>query len=196
MGKSITIDKQGRRFYLLGDTFSIKAQLADAGCHFDRDQRAWWTSKREVAEQFSAAEAPQSATSTPVPSSDRPAPGGSAIVAGRATYKGKTYYVLGRKVRGRTHWDDTVTPIQTRDGSKLLLSFRDGSKSFWASTSEAKIVKVFQKGKTIDALRKFAEESRAQGGGIPAGRSYVCEECGERVVSGDGSSCWETGCAH
>lgn len=171
----------------MGNTFPIKSQISAAGGHFDGERRAWWTSKKEVAEKFAACNPPSPSSNTP---------GGSAIVAGRATYKGKSYYVLGRVVRGRTQWDDTVNPIQTRDGNKMLLSFRDGSKSFWANTNAITVAKWYQKGKTIDALRRFAEQSRAQGGGIPHGRSYVCDECGERVVSGDGSTCWETGCAH
>lgn len=196
----ITIDQQGRRFYLRGNTYPIKDQLRAAGCKWDADAKSWYTSKRELAEQLagqSQAPGPQDA---PSGQSDREAPGEDAIVAARATYKGKTYYVAGRVDRGRTHWDDRVSAVTTRDGAKVLLYSRDGKLQFWAASELVSITKSYDKPQTIDKLRRFAEkakEARAQGNedGIANGQRYECEECGEYVTRGQGS-CWETGAAH
>jgi len=52
---SIQISKEGRRHYLVGNTYAVKDALRDAGAHWDRDRGAWWTSKADVAERFAAA---------------------------------------------------------------------------------------------------------------------------------------------
>lgn len=197
----ISIETQGRRHYIKGNTFPIKDQLRAAGCKWDPDHKAWWTSKREVAEQLAgAAPAAAPAAADSDRGAERAAPGEDAVVAGRVMYQGRAYYALGRVVRGRTQWDDTVEPVATRDGAKVLVAFRDGSKSFWAARSEVQVVKTYTRPTTIGKLARFAErarEARAQGyeDGIPEGGVYECEECGERVRRGQGT-CWETGASH
>jgi hypothetical protein len=52
----ITISKEGRRFYLVGNTYAIKDGLRSAGAHWDGDRKAWWTSKLDVAERFTGAQ--------------------------------------------------------------------------------------------------------------------------------------------
>lgn len=47
---TITIQSEGRRHYLTGNTYPIKDAIRSAGCKWDRDRGAWWTGKREVAE--------------------------------------------------------------------------------------------------------------------------------------------------
>jgi hypothetical protein len=202
---SITIDQQGRRYYLRGDTYPVKDQLRSAGCKWDPDAKAWYTGKREVAEQivgqFQAAPAATGETGEqPSSPGDRPAPGDDAVVAGKAEYKGRTYYVAGKVERGRTAYDDRVRAVTTRDGAKVLLYSRDGKIQFWAARDLAQVIKSYDRPQTIGKLRRFAEEARvarAQGNedGIPDGTRYECEECGEYVTRGQGS-CWETGCAH
>jgi hypothetical protein len=200
---TITIDQQGRRFYLRGNTFSIKDRLRSAGCKWDPDAKCWYTGKRELADQFvsqfQADKAPD-ATNGPSATSDCQAPGDDAIVAARATYKGHTYYVAGRVDRGRTHWDDRVSAVTTRDGVKTMLYSRDGKLQFWAACDLVSVTKSYDKPQTIGKLRRFAEqakEARAQGNedGIAEGQRYECKECGEHVTRGQGS-CWETGAAH
>ena len=198
---TITIDQQGRRFYLRGNTFPIKDRLRTAGCKWDADAKCWYTGKRELAEQL-AGQPEQSAPQVEEVSAqtDQKGPGDEAIVAARATYKGHTYYVAGRVDRGRTHWDDRVSAVATRDGAKLLLYSRDGKLQFWAARDLVSVTKSYDKPQTIGKLRRFAEkakEARAQGNedGIAEGQRYECEECGEYVTRGQGS-CWETGAAH
>jgi hypothetical protein len=201
MANGITIQSEGRRHYLIGNTYPLKDQIRGAGCKWDGDRKAWWTGKRDVAEQLAGAAAGSASTET-TPSSEpkRDAPGDAGIVAGKATYKGKSYYVAGRIDRGRTHYDDRVEAVSSRDGSRLLLLFRDGSSQFWADRAGVQVVKSYDRPQTIGRLKRFADEAkqaRAQGNddGIPDGRRYECPECGDMVVRGQGS-CWETGAAH
>jgi hypothetical protein len=197
---SITIESVGRRHYFRGNTYPVKDALRNAGAHWDGETKAWWIGKRDVAEQLVAkccevASATTATTTTtiPEPSAERPAPGKDAVVGGKATYKGRTYYVGGRVVRGRTHWDDRVEAVTTRAGAKMLLIFRDGSKSLWAPCGEVQIVKSYERACTIAKLERRAEDWRAgakkQGcgcschreanAGAPGSILYDgCERCG------------------
>lgn len=47
---SITIQADGRRFYLVGETYPHKGAIKAAGCSWDPARGAWWTGKRDVAE--------------------------------------------------------------------------------------------------------------------------------------------------
>lgn len=49
---TITIQSEGRRHYLVGDTYPIKSAIRDAGCKWDRERGAWWTGRRETAESL------------------------------------------------------------------------------------------------------------------------------------------------
>lgn len=51
---TITIQTEGRRHYLVGDTYPIKSAIRAAGCKWDADKGAWWTGKRETAEALAA----------------------------------------------------------------------------------------------------------------------------------------------
>lgn len=163
---SITLETQGRRIYVRGNTYPIKNALRDIGAKWDADARAWWigTTKRTALEELVAklggstgsAVAPASGSSEP----RREAPGEDAKVAARATYKGRTYYVAGRVERGRTNWDDEVEPVYSRDGSRVLLYFRDGSSQFWAAREAVRIEKSYRRPTTIRSLREYAAQKR------------------------------------
>lgn len=136
---------------------------AGGGCKWDGAEKAWWTGKRDVAESLSGEQ-------QVAEQSEGGKDGSEQIVAGRATYKGKTYYLAGRVERGRTHWDDTVSPVETRDGAKLLLLFRDGSNQFWAPRSLVQIAKTYRKPQTIAGLKEYSERSKRG--------EERCAECG------------------
>lgn len=180
--QSITIESVGRRHYVRGNTYPIKDQLRAAGCKWDGAAKAWWTGKRDVAERF-AGQAPSSSPGSDR-GADRPAPGDDQIVAARAIYKGRTYYVCGRTDRGRTHWDDQVSAVETRDGSRVLLAFRDGSKSFWAPRAQVSIIKSYDRPQTIGSLRAYAEQARSAGVGQIEDGYYL--RGGEVLASGCG----------
>lgn len=190
---ALTIETAGRRIYVLGDTYPIRDMLREAGCRWDPERRAWWggATKREaldalVASMGSASAQPQASEPR------REAPGIGATVAGRAEYKGRTYYVAGRVVRGRTHWDDEVAPVASRDGSRVLLYFRDGSSSFWAAADAVRVAKRYQRPTTIQRLRDYAEQAKSYGtdecrcrchhepnAGAPGSTLYDgCDRCG------------------
>lgn len=157
---TISIETQGRRHYIRGNTFPIKDALRAAGFKWDGDAKAWWTGKLEVAAKFTESKPAQAESQ---PSSEASSGGLDTIVAGRATYKGQTFYSVGRKVRGRTHWDDTVSAVSTSDGAKVLLVFRDGSKTFWAARSEVQIVATYERPKTLQSLADYAKKAKTFG---------------------------------
>ena len=172
---TIVIEKTGRRYYLVGNTYAVKDRIKAAGCKWDPERRAWWTSKQDVAEEIKAALADVD-DGHANGDGGRQGAGDEQVVAGRATYKGKTYYIAGRIERGRTRWDrDRVHPVETRDGAKVLLVFRDGSKTFWAAREAVQVVKSYSTPQTIGGLREFAQRERRhrEAGGA------VCVECGK-----------------
>lgn len=182
-----TVAQEGRRFYLLGLPFEAKDRAKALGCKFDWDRKCWWTGKRDVAEQVAGSVA-TSSDSEPKssPSSDRPAPGRDQVVAGKVEYKGRTYYLAGRINRGRTHYDDRVDAITTRDGSRYLVCFRDGSKSFWADRAECKVIKSYSRPQTIGQLLDFAAKAKDAGGVDAyltkrAHESGRCRDCGTQL---------------
>ena len=151
-------------------------------------QIEWERGKRPRHTDCGAA---QQAPAAPAQAAERQekAPGLDAVVAGRATYRGKTYYLAGREIRSGRHWrDNRVEAVTTRDGSRLLLYFRDGSGQFWAPRTEVAVDKYYGRPQTIRGLQQYAADRRA-------GKArYECEECGEWVEPG--TECWETGLLH
>lgn len=173
--QEIRIETVGRRHYLAGDTYAARSAIKDAGGHWDSDRRAWWFGKREAAEVVLA----DLGNAVARPATDRGAErtdGKSTVVAGKATYKGKIYYVAGRVIRGRTHWDDRVAAIESRDGARVMLVMRDG-KSFWADAAAVDLTKRYEKPQTLEGLRHFAEGMR--NGTVP-----VCSYCGSPSCDG------------
>lgn len=63
MSMAITVSREGRRSYLMGDTYAVREQIRSAGGHWDADRKAWWVGSAETAEQLAAkvAAAPQAA---------------------------------------------------------------------------------------------------------------------------------------
>lgn len=112
----MTITKEGRRHYISGNTYAIKDELREAGCHWDPERRAWWTSKADVAARFASK---NSATGERPQSQESP---DSIRVVGRATYKGRTYYV-----RYIGH---------TKRGYAARLVTLDGKVDFWATAAQ------------------------------------------------------------
>lgn len=169
---TITIEKHGRRYYVAGNTYAIKDQLKEQGFKWDGERRAWYTGKKDVAESLDGTDMSSSESGE-----DSGRSADEQVVAGRAEYKGRTYYLAGRRIRANSRYErDGVDLISTRDGAKLLLVFRDGSKTFWAARGEVTIGKTYQSPQTIGGLRDFAaREKRADEQG-----EARCAECGGR----------------
>jgi len=158
---TITLDSSvSRRIYLRGDTFSRKDSIRAIGGHWDATRKAWWVgvNKRTEAEAIASQTA---APAAPAASADRKGDGEATVVAGRGAYRGRTYYIVGRTVRGRTQWDDGVAAVQTGDGLKVLLAFRDGSKTFWAIRAYVQITKIYDRPQTVGRLARFAADAKS-----------------------------------
>lgn len=149
--QSITIETRGRRHYLRGNTYAIRDALRSAGAHWDRDERAWWTGQRDVAERFSSAEAK--------PDSSRPSEALTADseIQGKARYQGREYLLV---------WVG-----ETRRGRACKLAYRDGSRVFWASADDVQITRTYQAreyrgqrqpGMTFGRLVELREEYAAE----------------------------------
>lgn len=190
--QGITVQSEGRRHYLIGNTYPIKDQLRSAGAKWDGDRRAWWTGKKELAEKLAGSVA---APADAAPASERTdSLTEDSRIAGKATYKGKPYILV---------WEG-----ETRRGRATKLAFADGTKIFWADASEVTVTKRYEEREyrgriehmTFGRLQRLREKfarAREQGydDGVVDGQTYECSECGDRVVRGQGS-CWETGAPH
>lgn len=180
---SITLQPEGRRTYITGNTYPHRDAIRGIGAKWDADRKAWWTGKRAEAEalvaKLGAAQPAPAAESQP----QREAPGDDATVAGRVAYKLKTYYLAGRIERGRAKWDVSVHPVQSRDGAKVLLYSRDGSLQFWASRSQVTVTKTYDMPQTIGGLHRYAERAK-QAGGDPLEEGYYYGAGWEVLASG------------
>lgn len=181
---SIQIKMEGRRSYILGDTFPVKDQIRAIGAHWDADRRAWWTAKTVEAEVLASTlnkSAPAATQSAPQNggSNNIPRDGANSVVSGRASYKGKSYYIAGRILRGHTSYDDGVEDVATKDGAKILLYFRDGSSQFWAARAAVVIIKQYDRPQTISGLADFARRAKS---GFPGEKT--CYMCGSPSCEG------------
>lgn len=172
---SIQVQTVGKRHYVVGDTFAIRGALKGAGFRWDPDKKAWWTGKADEAAKFAgqgpavAEGAAQVAAASNGSSKDHVVPT-DACIRGRASYKGKTYYVL---------W------AGTRDGGILAkLCFRDGSKVFWAKGPELQILAQYEKPRSIEGLAAYAAKAKELGHkpgwkpcGYPGCHPSYCDEC-------------------
>lgn len=172
----ITLVTRGRRIYIEGAAYGMRDTLRYAGAHWGSEQRAWWTASAPKAQSLLTKL--QACDGQPQRDDHVPPDGVSSVVAGRTRYKGRTYYLAGRQYR-----DEAPRPVQTGDGAKYLLYFRDGSRQFWAPSNLVEIVKSYRSLQTIDSLREYAAGVRAHGSAeayaaAQAEQSDRCRECG------------------
>lgn len=173
--QSIRPEVQGRRVYLFGNTYGIKDAIKAAGGKWDGDQRAWWISTTKANDPAFQRLINDANDAPAAPAQEKQAEATKGIdtrVIGKALYKGKSYYVV---------WYGT-----TARGEAFKLSFRDGSKYFWANASEATWEKQYSERQdgfgryarrsypTIASLQAFAERQRD-----PRTARGECCECGE-----------------
>lgn len=143
---TIEIEKQGRRHYLRNLPYELRHVAKDAGCRWDGAERAWWTGKADTA--AAVVEAVSKAKAQPQPEGEGIDPE-AAVIQGRATYKGKTYYLLL----------DGVSRKTGRPYAKL--AFRDGSRVFWAQIPpNVEVVKRYREPMSLASLQRFAEKAK------------------------------------
>lgn len=151
---AITIQADGRRFYLLGNTYPIREQLRGAGAKWDADRKAWWTGKLEVAKGFESTTETDGETPKAIGSAEQVRP--ETTVLGRAKYKGQEYLVL---------WVGT-----TQRGEAAKLATVDGSRVFWADRAALDVTKRYEDRKvrgrsqpmTFGRLQRLREEYAEQ----------------------------------
>lgn len=176
---TITIEKSGRRYYIIakgGSTYSIKSRLKSAGCKWDPDRRAWWTSKQEVAERFAGEHKTSSHTSS---SCDGPTVREDQPLLGKVKYAAKS---------GRV---GTWFAAAEANSGRILLTNLAGDRCFWAHPSRCQWVKRYDPnanrglGTTLRSLRAFiADKESAKKAGhsdvreYRAVRSGRCRGCG------------------
>lgn len=148
---NLTIEQSGRRLYVAGNSFPIKDQLKSIGCKWDGETKQWWIGTAKRAELEAVI---NNAGTTQEQAAE------SVMVTGRATYKGKSYYVV---------WDGN----SRKTGEYCCkLCFRDGSKEFWAKEmDQLKITKRYNKPQSIADLQAYAkdyQQARENGHALPA----------------------------
>lgn len=155
--QTIELKTEGRRCYVLGNTYPIKESLRSAGCHWDAERRAWWIgeAKRGRVEELVERHAPATAPAGYTPPT--PEELSNKCCLGRAEYKGRSYYVVGQSKTG-----------------KLLLTVLDCSISFWAEGSQCRIVHRYRpltqgsgrsyqvEAQTVGKIRRFIESKNQQ----------------------------------
>lgn len=143
------IERQGRRYYFRGAPFSARGTFKCGGCHWDANERAWWTGKKDVADEL-LAELMKQESEPPKPETvDKE----REVLRGRAQYKGKTYYLLvsGTKDDGRQY---------------AKLCSRDGSMVFWVKDfGQFEIVSTYRSLKSIADLEAYAARRKREAAG-------------------------------
>lgn len=178
----ITIETVGRRTYFRGETYPCRDVLKREGAHWDADGRAWWIGDRAKAEALAARLNASTASETGASGTGTgEGPQGDFtdhVLAGRATYKGKPYYVAGNVERGYGRYArDKVSIVYTRDFAKVLLISRDGTLRFWADNQLVTVEKRYERPQTINSLRDFKNDLRE-------GRVRTCPNCGSSSCEG------------
>lgn len=176
---NITLQAEGRRIYVAGNSFPIKDAIKSAGGHWDGGRKQWWIGagkKEEIERAISATEAPvtQDGERAKETASDE------TQIRGKATYKGKTYFMM----------------CESRDGESAKLTTLDGKIVFWAKRENGmEVIKRYEareergnygrgtgryRFQTLGSIRSFIANKRGaarENHGFEA-ETKQCWECG------------------
>lgn len=176
---SIQTEKVGTRIYVTGNTYSVKDQLKQAGCHWDGERKQWWIGPTK-------AEAIASLVSGIVAAPASPKNLDDCRVYAKVSYKGRQYYVIGESA------------------DRCRLTVLDGSIDFWCDKSACDLIKEYQprqvwdgrrySGKTVTryttlgGIRDFIAQSRRDekeiaSGEVPHGYAVDLEDGGVKRIS-------------
>lgn len=179
---TVTIEKVDRRYYIRGNTYTIKDQLRSAGCKWDADAKCWYTGKKETAEKFAGKEVK---TEFVKPTKDELA---EKPCTGKVEYKGRQYYVIGR----------------SQKTSKLWLTVLDCSIDFWAADADCKWTKHYAgredyrsgrvEHQTVGGIRRFIESNKtAKAEGFDSSRHQHAVQSGRCMAPGCGAAAGPSG---
>lgn len=144
----VTLEKEGNRYYVTGDTFALKNKLKEAGFRWDSHRRAWWTADQALATTFEGEFEPEDATEARTVETRS-----SAICTGKVTYNDKTYYIIGH----------------SSDGQKINLTPLNCQIDFWVERDNCTLTKEYRshsfQGKkthqTVGSIREFVNKLKA-----------------------------------
>jgi hypothetical protein len=164
---AITLQKEGRRVYLLGNTYPVKDQIKSGGGKWDAEKKAWYlgVQRKALAEEL-AGQATAGLQQRAQAERENGISTSACVIKGRAQYEGKTYYILaiGTTAEGKQY---------------AKLAFRDGSRVFWAKNADAvTVLRTYEEPTSIDSLRAYAE--RMKSAKEEFGGDGMCAECEER----------------
>lgn len=171
---AITIQRDGQRVYLIGDTYAAKDKIKSIGGHWDGDRRAWWVGAKKAAEAQALVE---SLTNPPATAAQAAAAGldpttPAAIVADKLDDDGKpteaaavrsqpkpkedpdNIRLTGKgRYKGREYFAGAIT----KDGQRVrLLTLPDADGNyldFWANCSEVEQTKEYKPREVWDGGR-------------------------------------------
>jgi hypothetical protein len=166
---SITVSREGRRSYILGNTFAFKSAIKDAGAHWDGDRRAWWIGKHDEADALVARLTnPAVAEKVKADQDAERLERDRENILGTAKKDGKSYYFVGEGTSAKGDW--------------VRLLFRDGSKTFFAERASVQIEKRYRSAMSLRKLQEYATErkttpSSASNAGPPSKYCTSPREC-------------------
>ena len=114
--------------------------------------------------------------------------GKDTVVYAKVEYKGKRYWWVGNLKWWSAVGACMTAPVQSKDGKRVLLCFRDGSKQFWADRDAVKVIKSYERcgSKTIGQLVEYAKAAR---------EGRICYKCGRIDCAKYGDGCYMCGCS-
>lgn len=140
---TIGTEKVKARVYVTGNTYAVRDRLKSAGCHWDAQRKQWWIGAAKsdkiesIVGKLDGKEVKEDLSRKPL--------------LGKASYKGRDYYVLA------------TTP---KNGGKLWLTVLDGSIDFWAATDACRWVKRYDpdgyRQTTLTSIRAFVAEKKRE----------------------------------
>lgn len=201
---SITIERQGQRVYLVGNTFAAKDRIKAIGGHWDGERRAWWLGAKKAAEvEALVAElnggAPTAAAAVGL-AIDTPA----GIVADKLREEGReqeadlvqaavkpqredpdNIRLTGKgKYKGRMYYAGSIT----KDGSRVrLLTLPDAKGDyldFWAPCSEVEEIKRYEPRQVWDG-RRYSGRTVTQHTTLGSIAKFIAREQRNRAAGGD-----------
>lgn len=179
---TVTIEKQGRRYYIAGNTYPIKDQLRAAGCKWDPDRKQWWTGKKDVAERLASKEIKPAAQSPD-----------EVYVIGKASYKGRSYYVQWAGVTKKGNYAFHLVTLDAK-----IDFWADGSPMNGTSPAEhekqARWEKTYQDKRSLAGIRQFIEDNKkAKEEGFDSARQRRAVHSGTCMASGCGAAAGPSG---
>jgi hypothetical protein len=147
------VEVEGKRIYVVGNTYPLRAALKQLGARWDPERAAWWAgvTKREAIEALLRANPNPTEQRDEAQRSQERLERDRDNILGRAEYKGKSYYFVGEGVSSRGPW--------------IRLMFRDGSKTFFASADDVTISARYRRPQTLVGLQEYAARMKREAAG-------------------------------